>query len=111
MIKNRLLRSFKSVWGILLWFLLLVLLAFAWVFFTNSGSSFVLNRAMPALGAEMGVIRGSIMQGLKIDHFKLENEAMRIEADNIEIAIRWRDLWRSRAHVSLFAVEELRVEL
>lgn len=111
MIKNRILRSFKSVWGLLLWFLLLLLLAFSWVFFTNSGSSFVLNRAMPAIGAEMGTIRGSIMQGLRIDLFKLENESMRIEADNVEIAVRWRDLWRSKAHVSLFAVEELRVEL
>lgn len=111
MIKDRFFRSFKSVWGILLWVLLLIVLAFGWVFLTNSGSSFVLNRAMPAIGAKMGSVNGSIMRGLQIDTFELENEAMRIEAKNVEIAVRWRDLWRSKAHVSLFSVDELRVEL
>lgn len=111
MIKDRFFRSFKSVWGILLWLFLLMVIASVWVLFTNSGSRFVLNQAMPAFGAKMGEVRGSIMTGLQIGKFKLENESMRIEADNIDIQVRWRDLVRSRAHVSLFSVDELRVHL
>lgn len=103
-------KTFKVTITLLSWSFLLLFAFFAWLLVSTSGSQFLINKTFPLFGASAEHIEGSIASGLTIGRFALDDEGIRIQAENATIDVLWHRLFSLQANISVFRADLLTLQ-
>lgn len=103
------------IWPLLFLLLLaaLVSLAFATLVFTEVGSRWALQQASPYVPGHLSIAKseGNFWQGLKLTELRYHNEQMAIYLEEGTLAFDWKQLWRSRLHLSQLELNHFYIAL
>ncbi|MDV2116832.1 translocation/assembly module TamB domain-containing protein [Alcaligenes faecalis] len=102
-----------ALWGIpfVVVALLLVCGFVYWVLASQAGTSWALRTALPyAQGSAQGV-RGTIWDGLSIDHLVLALPDTHVDIERLRLQANWKELWERRLHVVELSAHKVDVAL
>ncbi|WP_374697783.1 translocation/assembly module TamB domain-containing protein [Alcaligenes nematophilus] len=102
-----------ALWGIpfVVIALLLVCGFVYWVLASQAGTSWALRTALPyAQGSAQGV-RGTIWDGLSIDHLVLGLPDTHVDIERLRLQANWKELWERRLHVVELSAQKVDVAL
>ncbi|ATH98506.1 translocation/assembly module TamB domain-containing protein [Alcaligenes faecalis] len=102
-----------ALWGIpfVVIALLLVCGFVYWVLASQAGTSWALRTALPyAQGSAQGV-RGTIWDGLSIDHLVLSLPDTHVDIERLRLQANWKELWERRLHVVELSAHKVDVAL
>ncbi|MGO3712347.1 translocation/assembly module TamB domain-containing protein [Alcaligenes aquatilis] len=102
-----------ALWGIpfVVVALLLVCGFVYWVLASQAGTRWALRTALPyAQGSAQGV-RGTIWDGLSIDHLVLALPDTHVDIERLRLQANWKELWERRLHVVELSAQKVDVAL
>lgn len=102
-----------ALWGIpfVVVALLLVCGFVYWVLASQAGTSWALRTALPyAQGSAQGV-RGTIWDGLSVDHLVLGLPGTHVDIEHLRLQANWKELWERRLHVIELSAHKVDVAL
>ncbi|MBX6964342.1 translocation/assembly module TamB domain-containing protein [Alcaligenes faecalis] len=102
-----------ALWGIpfVVIALLLVCGFVYWVLASQAGTRWALRTALPyAQGSAQGV-RGTIWDGLSIDHLVLGLPDTHVDIERLRLQANWKELWERRLHVVELSAQKVDVAL
>ncbi|QTB99517.1 translocation/assembly module TamB domain-containing protein [Alcaligenes sp. SORT26] len=102
-----------ALWGIpfVVVALLLVCGFVYWVLASQAGTSWALRTALPyAQGSAQGV-RGTIWDGLSVDHLVLGLPGTHVDIERLRLQANWKELWERRLHVIELSAHKVDVAL
>lgn len=105
-------KFFRFSWLRLIAFILILLLgSMAFLVGTQSGSRWLLNTVMSQINGRMLQIEGTIWSGIRTKELEVTTPAIKIVAEDSDLAINWLSLLRARLHVKHLSVGDLSLEL
>lgn len=104
-------RPFRTLSLLLLGFLLLVIVGFAWIFSTQTGTRTLMTKILPMVGVKTEGVQGSLLDGLHVEHITVTTPAAKVDIQSIDLEVQWRRLWNATVLVRNFSVGDVHIDL
>ncbi|MEJ6666858.1 MAG: DUF490 domain-containing protein, partial [Alcaligenes aquatilis] len=102
-----------ALWGIpfVVVALLLVCGFVYWVLASQAGTNWALRTALPYAQGNAQGVRGTIWDGLSIDHLVLALPDTHVDIERLRLQANWKELWERRLHVVELSAHKVDVAL